>query len=73
MPYELVERKLLKWLRAIQFVFCVAQTKRKQKKSLNIILESEISNDYDIDICRWRSICGTLIDLHRKNEDKRSC
>lgn len=35
------------------------EEKSEQVKELNVLMESEDKQYYDIELCRWRSICGT--------------
>lgn len=72
LAYELVERKTAEMVaEPIQFVLRGTDEKKSEEISqLNIILESENKHDTDIDICRWRSICGTAYRFIGKNEDK---
>ena len=35
------------------------EDKSEQVKQLNVLMESEDKQYYDIELCRWRSICGT--------------
>ena len=72
LAYELVERKTAEMVaEPIQFVLRGTDEKKAEEISkLNIILESENKHDTDIDICRWRSICGTAYRYIGKNEDK---
>ena len=71
LAYELVERKTAEMVaEPIQFVLRGTDEKKSEEISqLNIILESENKHDTDIDICRWRSICGTAYRFIGKNED----
>ena len=72
LAYELVERKVAEMLaEPIQFVLRGTDEKKAEQISqLNIILETENKYDTDIDICRWRSICGTAYRFIGKNENK---
>ena len=72
LAYELVERKVAEMLaEPIQFVLRGTDEKKAEQISqLNIILETENKHDTDIDICRWRSICGTAYRYIGKNENK---
>ena len=72
LAYELVERKTAEMVaEPIQFVLRGTDEKKSEEISqLNIILESENKHDTDIDICRWRSICGTAYRYIGKNEDE---
>ena len=58
---KLEERKTAEMV-AEPIQVCFAWNRRKESRrniTLNIILETENKHDTDIDICRWRSICGT--------------
>lgn len=72
LAYELVERKTAEMVaEPIQFVLRGTDEKKAEEISqLNIILETENKHDTDIDICRWRSICGTAYRFIGKNENK---
>lgn len=61
LAYELVERKTADiCAEPIQYVLRGMDEKKAQEISeLNAIVESESKQECDIDICRWRSICGT--------------
>lgn len=61
LAYELVERKTADiCAEPIQYVLRgTDNNKSKQITELNIIMDSESKQECDIDICRWRSICGT--------------
>jgi len=61
LAYELVERKVAGiCAEPIQYVLRGTENKKSEEISeLNAIMESEDKQDCDIDICRWRSICGT--------------
>lgn len=61
LSYELVERKVAGiCAEPIQYVLRGTDDKKSQEISeLNAIVDSEDKQDCDIDICRWRSICGT--------------
>ena len=61
LAYELVERKVAGiCAEPIQYVLRGTDEKKSQEiTELNAIVESEDKQDCDIDICRWRSICGT--------------
>lgn len=61
LAYELVERKTAEMVaEPIQFVLRgTDDEKSKQITELNITMDSESKQEVDIDICRWRSICGT--------------
>ena len=72
LAYELVERKTAEMVaEPIKFVLRGTDDKKSQEISqLNVILETENKHDTDIDICRWRSICGTAYRFIGKNENK---
>lgn len=61
LAYELVERKTAEiCAEPIQYVLRgTDDEKSKQISELNITMDSESKQEVDIDICRWRSICGT--------------
>ena len=61
LAYELVERKVAGiCAEPIQYVLRGTDDKKSQEiTELNAIVDSEDKQDCDIDICRWRSICGT--------------
>lgn len=61
LAYELVERKVAGiCAEPIQYVLRGTDDKKSEEISkLNAIMDSEDKQDCDIDICRWRSICGT--------------
>lgn len=61
LAYELVERKTADiCAEPIQYVLRgTDDDKSKQITELNITMDSESKQECDIDICRWRSICGT--------------
>ena len=61
LSYELVERKTAEiCAEPIQYVLRgTDDEKSKQITELNITMDSESKQEVDIDICRWRSICGT--------------
>ena len=61
LAYELVERKVAGiCAEPIQYVLRGTDDKKSQEISeLNAIVDGEDKQDCDIDICRWRSICGT--------------
>lgn len=61
LAYELVERKVAGiCAEPIQYVLRGTDEKKSQEISeLNAIVDGEDKQDCDIDICRWRSICGT--------------
>lgn len=72
LAYELVERKTAEMVaEPIKFVLRGTDDKKSEEISqLNVILETENKHDADIDICRWRSICGTAYRFIGKNENK---
>ena len=59
--YFIVETKTSEMVgEPIQFVLRgTDEDKSKQIAKLNAIMESEDKSFYDIELCRWRSICGT--------------
>lgn len=61
LAYELVERKVAGiCAEPIQYVLRGTDEKKSAEiTELNKIVDSEDKQDCDIDICRWRSICGT--------------
>lgn len=61
LAYELVERKAADiCAEPIQYVLRgTDDAKSKEITQLNITMDSESKQECDIDICRWRSICGT--------------
>lgn len=61
LAYELVERKTAEiCAEPIQYVLRgTDDNKSKQITELNVTMDSESKQEVDIDICRWRSICGT--------------
>lgn len=61
LAYELVERKVAEMLaEPIQYVLRgTDEVKSDQITELNIVLDSEDKQAVDVDIFRWRSICGT--------------
>ena len=71
LAYELVERKTAEMVaEPIQFVLRGTDDKKSEEISkLNAMLEVENKHDVDIDICRWRSICGTAYRYIGKNEN----
>lgn len=71
LAYELVERKVADiCAEPIQYVLRGTDDKKsKEITELNIIMDSESKQECDIDICRWRSICGTAYRFIAKNED----
>jgi len=71
LAYELVERKTAEMCaEPIQFVLRGTDDKKSEEISkLNAMLEVENKHDVDIDICRWRSICGTAYRYIGKNEN----
>ena len=72
LAYELVERKTAEMVaEPVQFVLRgTNEVKAEQISKLNAILETENKHDTDIDICRWRSICGTAYRFIGKNVNK---
>lgn len=61
LAYELVERKTADiCAEPIQYVLRgTDEVKAEQISELNALMDSESKQECDIDICRWRSICGT--------------
>lgn len=61
LAYELVERKTAEiCAEPMQYVLRgIDDKKSKEITELNITMETESKQECDIDICRWRSICGT--------------
>lgn len=61
LAYELVERKTAEiCAEPIQYVLRGTDDKKSEEiTQLNITMDSESKQEVDIDICRWRSICGT--------------
>ena len=61
LAYELVERKTADiCAEPIQYVLRgTDDNKSEEITQLNITMDSESKQECDIDICRWRSICGT--------------
>ena len=70
--YELVERKVADiCAEPIQYVLRgTDEEKADEITRLNVIMESENKQDCDIDICRWRSICGTAYRFVARNDSK---
>lgn len=61
LAYELVERKTAEiCAEPIQYVLRGTDDKKSEEiTQLNITMDSESKQEVDIDICRWRSVCGT--------------
>ena len=61
LAYELVERKVADiCAEPIQYVLRGTDDKKSEEiTQLNITMDSESKQEVDIEICRWRSICGT--------------
>uniref|UniRef100_A0AAU8B5C0 Portal protein n=1 Tax=Dulem virus 39 TaxID=3145757 RepID=A0AAU8B5C0_9CAUD len=61
LAYELVERKTADiCAEPIQYVLRgTDKAKSEEISKLNAIMDAENKQECDIDICRWRSICGT--------------
>lgn len=61
LAYELVERKVADiCAEPIQYVLRGTDDKKSEEiTELNITMDSESKQEVDIEICRWRSICGT--------------
>ncbi len=72
LAYELVERKVADiCAEPIQYVLRgTDDVKSSEITNLNMIMDSESKQECDIDICRWRSICGTGYRFVGKNETK---
>lgn len=72
LAYELVERKVADiCAEPIQYVLRgTDEAKADEITRLNMIMESENKQDCDIDICRWRSICGTAYRFVARNDSK---
>lgn len=70
LAYELVERKTAEiCAEPIQYVLRGTDDKKsKEITELNVIMETESKQEVDIDICRWRSICGTAYRFIGKND-----
>lgn len=74
LAYEVVERKTADiCAEPIQYVLRgTDDVKAKQISELNAIMESESKQECDIEICRWRSICGTAYRFIGNDEGKGS-
>ena len=61
LAYEVVERKVADiCAEPIQYVLRgTDEAKAEQISELNALMDSESKQECDIEICRWRSICGT--------------
>lgn len=61
LAYELVERKVADiCAEPIQYVLRGTDEKKSDEiTELNVTMDSESKQEVDIEICRWRSICGT--------------
>lgn len=61
LAYELVERKVADiCAEPIQYVLRGTDEKKSEEiTQLNVTMDSESKQEVDIEICRWRSICGT--------------
>ena len=72
LAYELVERKVAGiCAEPIQYVLRGTDEKKSLEISqLNAIMDSEDKQECDIDICRWRSICGTAYRFVGNDETK---
>lgn len=72
LAYELVERKVAGiCAEPIQYVLRGTDDKKSLEISrLNAIMDGEDKQDCDIEICRWRSICGTAYRFIGNNETK---
>ena len=54
----------------IQYVLHGTDEKKSDEiKRLNVIMESEDKQYYDIELCRWRSICGTAYRFIDRSDD----
>ena len=71
LAYELVERKVAEtYAEPIQYVLRGTDDRKSQEiTTLNITMDSESKQECDIDIGRWRSICGTAYRFIGNNED----
>lgn len=72
LAYELVERKTADiCAEPIQYVLRGNDDKKSEEiTELNITMDSENKQECDIDICRWRSICGTAYRFIGNDEGK---
>nr|DAI43926.1 MAG TPA: Portal [Caudoviricetes sp.] len=61
LAYEVVERKVAEiCAEPIQYVLRGTDDKKSEEiTELNVTMDSECKQEVDIEICRWRSICGT--------------
>lgn len=74
LAYELVERKVAGiGAEPIQYVLRGTDDKKSQEISkLNAIMDSEDKQECDIEIFRWRSICGTAYRFVSKNDNNKA-
>ena len=72
LAYELVERKTADiCAEPIQYVLRGTDDKKSEEiTNLNVTMDSESKQEVDIDICRWRSICGTAYRFIGNDEGK---
>lgn len=72
LAYELVERKTAEiCAEPIQYVLRGTDDKKSEEiTNLNIAMDSESKQEVDIDICRWRSICGTAYRFIGNDEEQ---
>lgn len=72
LAYELVERKTADiCAEPIQYVLRGTDDKKSEEiTNLNVTMDSESKQEVDIDICRWRSICGTAYRFIGNDESK---
>lgn len=72
LAYELVERKVAEiCAEPIQYVLRGTDDKKSEEiTQLNVTMDSESKQECDIDICRWRSICGTAYRFIGNDEGK---
>lgn len=71
LAYMIVETKTAEIAgEPIQYVLHGTDDNKSQEvEALNIAMESEDKGYYDIELCRWRSICGTAYRFIGKNTD----
>ena len=72
LAYELVERKTAEiCAEPIQYVLRGTDEKKTDEiTQLNVLMDTESKQECDIDICRWRSICGTAYRFIGNDETK---
>lgn len=72
LAYELVERKTAEiCAEPIQYVLRGTEERKSEEiTQLNSIMDSENKQECDIEICRWRSICGTAYRFIGNDESK---